>query len=117
MITYKYSKVHFQRRVGMASVQVSVSRMTWVLATVLRSSARAVPILTCQAHHNHSVSLELLPRAFLYRRLTGSRLVRLQNTCLLSQLPVPCPPLTHGISVEAVLVLESRSSRGHKMVV
>lgn len=112
MTTYKYSKVHFQRRVGMASVQVSVSRMTWVLATVLRSSARAVPILNCQAHHNHSVSLELLPRAFLYRRL-----VRLRNTCLLSQLPVPCPPLTHGISVEAVLVLESRSSRGHKMVV
>lgn len=71
MITYKYSKVHFQRRVGMASVQVSVSRMTWVLATVLRSSARAVPILTCQAHHNHSVSLELLPRAFLYQRLTA----------------------------------------------
>lgn len=113
MITYKYSKVRFHRGVGMASVQVSVSRMTWVLVTVLRSSARAVPILTCQAHYNHSVSLELLPRAFLYRR----QLVRLQNTCLLSQLPVPCPPLTHGVSVEAVLVLESRFSRGHKMVV
>lgn len=33
-----------------------------------------------------------------------------------SQLPVPCPPLTHRVSVEAVLVLESHSSRGHKMV-
>lgn len=53
MITYKYSKVRFQKSAGIASLQASVGHMTWVLATELRSSAGTVPILTCQVHHNH----------------------------------------------------------------
>lgn len=103
MITYKYSKVCFQKSAGTASTQASVSHMTWVLALtqILCKSSQCpflpakptTTILNQSLLRANPVSLELLPSASLYQSL-----LRLQKPACFSQLPVPCPPLTHGVS-------------------